>query len=403
MRGHCKHVSSEDHDAPAALGAAGSPAPGAVDQPFQSLLESSDEGIWTVDLAGRCTFANPTCVKRLGCSSESELVGKSMHDLTHHSRADGSRYPREECRIYRAFSEGVVHEVEDEVLWRRDGSFFPVRYRSVPIFSAGEPTGAVVFFEDITERVRQTTGEQRMIGIVSHDLRNPIATVLLAAGFMLRDERLTEDQRRSLGRIQSAAGRAERLVSDLLDVTQARLGGGIPVDPRVIDLHALVRELVDEARAAHPRRQIVHLASEDGWGEWDADRVTQVVTNLVTNALHHSPEGTPVVVETCGGTADLVIHIHNAGPPIPASLLPHVFEPMTTLRAGGAAHGVGLGLYIVHEIVRAHAGSVRVVSSPAIGGTRFTVELPRRNSRLHADAAVEPRGLSPCERRRHGA
>ena len=118
------------------------------------LLESTGEGIYGVDLDGNCTFANPACVELLGFDSDEELIGVNMHDLVHHTRPDGTPYPMEECRIYRAFQVGQGVHVDDEVMWRKDGTNFPAEYWSYPMEQDGETVGSVLTFVDITARKR---------------------------------------------------------------------------------------------------------------------------------------------------------------------------------------------------------------------------------------------------------
>lgn len=120
---------------------------------LEMLLESAGEGIYGIDLAGRCIFINPAGADMLGYEPD-EVLGRQMHYLIHHSHADGARMPVEHCRIFKAFKEGCACRVEDEVLWRRDGSSFAAEYASYPIRDGGRVVGAVVTFTDITERKR---------------------------------------------------------------------------------------------------------------------------------------------------------------------------------------------------------------------------------------------------------
>jgi PAS domain S-box-containing protein len=119
------------------------------------LLNSTAEGIYGIDLEGKCTFANPACLRLLGFESDTELLGRNMHDLVHHTRPDGEPYPETECRIYRAFREGKGTHVDDEVMWRADGSCFPTEYWSYPMERDGKLVGCVLTFMDVSERRRQ--------------------------------------------------------------------------------------------------------------------------------------------------------------------------------------------------------------------------------------------------------
>jgi signal transduction histidine kinase len=220
--------------------------------------------------------------------------------------------------------------------------------------------------------------ERQLVGIVSHDLRNPLGAILMSAALLVRRANLDDTQLRAVNRITSAGDRAERMIRDLLDFTQARVGGGIPVLRAPMDMHALARHIIDELRTAHLEREIRLEQSGDGCGEWDSDRVAQILTNLVRNALQNSPRGTPVDVESCHVGGALLLKVHNHGAPISPETGAVLFEPM---RRGGehaarGHHGLGLGLFIVKQIVVAHQGVVDFQSSEA-GGTTFTVSLPR--------------------------
>ena len=220
--------------------------------------------------------------------------------------------------------------------------------------------------------------EQQLVGIVSHDLRTPLSTILTSVAVLLQRGELDEKQAKAVAWIAASSERAERMIRDLLDFTQARIGGGIPVQRSPLDMHALTRQIVDEIRAAHLEREIQLEHSGDGRGEWDSDRVTQVLTNLVSNALQYSAPGTPIRVESRGLGDPLILSVHNQGPPIPPETGAVLFQPMRRghehLERG--RQGLGLGLFIVKQIVVAHGGAVDLQSSAA-EGTTFIVTLPR--------------------------
>ena len=222
--------------------------------------------------------------------------------------------------------------------------------------------------------------EQKLIGIVSHDLRNPLGAILMGASLLVHRETLDARSTQSLLRIQAAAERAERMVKDLLDFTQARLGGGLRIVRQPADLHQVTRAVVEEVEVAFPGRELDVRHEGDGQGDWDADRLGQVVQNLVTNALKYSPATSVVRVTTrAEEDGEVSLCVANAGPPIAADKLASIFEPMqrATADLDKAGRSVGLGLYIVKRIVDAHEGHIGVVSTPEVG-TRFTVRLPRR-------------------------
>ena len=235
------------------------------------------------------------------------------------------------------------------------------------------------------ELQRRADLEEKLIGIVSHDLRNPLNAIGFATSLLLRRTDLDEAARRGIDRIRNATGRADRMIRDLLDFTQARLGGGIPVQRKAADFNELVRMVVDEVRLANPGRRIDVETVGSGAGEWDTDRLAQVVTNLLSNALRYGSETQPVRVRTRAEDGFIVLDVHNAGEPIRPEVLPILFQPMKRGVGVGqvTSRGLGLGLYIVDRIVHAHEGTISVRST-AEAGTRFSVRLPRHGGRQDA-------------------
>jgi sigma-B regulation protein RsbU (phosphoserine phosphatase) len=249
----------------------------------------------------------------------------------------------------------------------------------------GQLEGFAGVLQDVSEaraaeriaRERALFAEQ-LVGIVSHDLRTPLNAIMLGTHLLSSGEQ-TAAHARATARIGSAATRATRLTADLLDFTQARLGGGLPVSLRETDLHVLVADCIEESRLAWPGRMIEHRAEGTSSAWCDPDRVAQVLTNLINNALTYGVADAPVTVSSRTSTDQVVLRVHNLGPPIPEDTLPHIFEP---LRRGEqqvklGSRSVGLGLYIVREIASAHGGKVQVQSS-ARDGTTFTLTLPQR-------------------------
>jgi phosphoserine phosphatase RsbU/P len=266
-----------------------------------------------------------------------------------------------------------------------DGSARELQSRIVPERnSRGEVVTVLGITRDVTAlKAQEREAEQRallaeqLIGIVSHDLRNPLNAVLLGT-HLLRAHELSANHARVVARIASSAERANRLVADLLDFTQARLGGGLRIVPRQVDLHAVVFECVEELKLAWPGRMIAVDARGSGVVELDPDRLAQLVGNLASNALTYGAVEQPITI-TSRLTDDRVeLVVHNHGQPIPPAILPHIFEP---LRRGDhsvklGSRSIGLGLFIVRQIASAHGGNVAVTSNEA-HGTSFALHLPR--------------------------
>ena len=171
-----------------------------------------------------------------------------------------------------------------------------------------------------------------------------------------------------------------QMVGDLLDFTRSQLGAGVPITRAPMDLGKQAALAVDEMMGAHPDCLLKLETSGDLTGEWDAARVEQVLTNLLGNAVHHGSARTPITVTVRGEPDEVVLRVHNRGPAIPRADLKGLFSPFKRLKSGNAAGGatanLGLGLYIVDQIISAHGGRIEVNSS-ANGGTAFTVHLPR--------------------------
>ncbi len=232
---------------------------------------------------------------------------------------------------------------------------------------------AKVALYELTQRAQY---EQRLIGIVSHDLRNPFSAMTLGAA-MLAELDLDPAARRILARISRAADRGSRLVNDLLDFAKARIGATIPINPRPTNLREIIEEVVDECQASAPGRVITIGHVGDEYGTWDSDRIAQVISNLVGNALQHGSPSAPIIVESRISGDDAVLTIENEGPGIGKEQLGKLFEPYQRGMDAAPRHGsMGLGLFIAREVIAAHGGTIEVDSQPH-SRTRFTVRLPR--------------------------
>lgn len=253
---------------------------------------------------------------------------------------------------------------------------------------SGALTGITGAASDITDQKRAQEElaqalvfREQVMGILGHDLRNPLGAVRVLASLLLRREGLPEDMRESLEEIDRAGKRMHELIESLLDFSESRVKGILPVAPAPTDLHELCRSVIEELLAAEPGRAIDVDLEGDGRGAWDPARLAQVVSNLVGNALKHGARYEPVRVSVRDGEEEIVLKVENQGPVISPELLPVLFEPFHRGQVPGeVAHdrGLGLGLYIVRQIVDAHGGSI-AVESTAERGTTFTVRLPRAN------------------------
>jgi PAS domain S-box-containing protein len=335
------------------------------------VVEASHDSIKVLDLEARVLAVSATGRRVLSVEDEAALRGRPWLELWNedHRRA--------------------VAAAVDEARQGRVGKFVGARPGAdgrttwwdvvvTPVLGAdGRAERLVAASRDVTDQRRQAEFEQQLIGIVSHDLRNPISAMMMAGQLLAQKLPADSPLRKTADRIVGSGQRASRLIHDLLDLTQVRLAGRIPVERREADIHAVCRQAVDEIAINNPDRAIVHHPQGEGRGVWDPDRMSQVVGNLTRNAISYSPAGSVVTVRSrdCGGKVRL--EVHNEGRPIPADVLPTLFQPF---KRGERRHdperSIGLGLFIVREIVMAHGGSVDVSSSLA-EGTTFRVDLPK--------------------------
>ncbi len=270
-----------------------------------------------------------------------------------------------------------------DALVRGERRHFLVNYE--PLRGVGGVVGVTGATVDITEakRVQEELAQslafrERVMGILGHDLRNPLSSVLGLAGLLQQQNGVSDHAREGLKRIEQSAQRMNEMIGTILDFTQLRFRGPPPLSLTHVELDAVARAIVDELRVAHPGRTIEIAAAGDLRGRWDAGRIAQVVSNLVGNALTHGARETPVQLSLTEEDEGVVLVVTNRGPTIPEQFLAQLFEPFWQAPGDSEAprrRGLGLGLFIVRQIVRAHGGHIDVRSRDEV--TTFTVRLPR--------------------------
>jgi signal transduction histidine kinase len=216
---------------------------------------------------------------------------------------------------------------------------------------------------------------EMFMGMLGHDLRNPLGSIVMSAAGMLRFGRLNDQDSKAVSRILRASDRMTRMIAQLLDLTRVRLGGGLPLEVKPADLG----EICDRVREEFEAKIELDLDG-DLSGTWDEDRLAEVISNLVGNAVEYAAPRTPVVITARGDTKEVVVEIKNQGAPIPADVLPFIFDPFrrANQREKSRAGNLGLGLYIAKQIVSAHGGTLEARS--ADGTTTFEMRLARHAS-----------------------
>ncbi|WP_443749455.1 sensor histidine kinase [Asticcacaulis solisilvae] len=240
----------------------------------------------------------------------------------------------------------------------------------------------------LTESIRDYSKKLELsrnlfLGILSHDLRNPLGAISMSSQLTMKIGTLTGRQSMLQAQITDSTNRALEIVNNLLDLTRARLGSGLPILRQAMDMGFVANQLVDEMRALHPNREFLLKVSGPVTGIWDKARIGQIFSNLIANAVQYGFRGAPITVRVEGLPNGLAICVHNEGTPIAADALRTIFNALARAQSNEdtksqpVATNLGLGLYITKEIVVAHGGTIDVTSSE-FEGTTFKVFLPTR-------------------------
>lgn len=286
---------------------------------------------------------------------------------------------RDDASAKRGYALGAVDFVmkpfEPEMIRAKVSAFVALHQHNQRIKRQERRLASEIAAREAAERANGI--KEEFIAVLGHDLRTPLQAILLTAEKHEHLSPAAEACRRDGMRIRTMAQRMERMIDQVVDYTRSRFGGGIPIAVQPVDMGELVRAPLDEIQAIYPRCAITLAVEGDTRGTWDPDRVAQVFANLVGNAARHGDGN--VAISLRGADDWVVLEVHNGGAPIPIEKMEHLFEPFYT---AGRPGSLGLGLYIVEQIVRAHGASIRAESS-ADRGTTFTVRWPRQ-------AAVDP-------------
>lgn len=336
---------------------------------FRSLVTTSAAVVWQANAEGRISVDPESWsgFTGLNASTKEEEPGWGWLEAVH---PDDRELVREAWTQATATHEVYTHQHR---LLKRGGSYARVVSRAVPIPRTGKVREWIGMMTDISDRIRVEEAREQFIGILGHDLRIPLSAILMGVEFLLRAN-LPRHQVTTATRILRSARRMDAMIRDVLDFARGRLGGGIPLKREGCDLGRISAAQVDEMKQAHPGRTIRCETTGGLRGDWDPDRLEQALSNLIGNAVQHGVDPIRIIARNDDGD-EVSLTVHNQGTPIPAAMIPSLFEPFGRRERGGS-QGLGLGLYIVSEIVHAHGGTISVSSSES-EGTMFTIKLPR--------------------------
>ena len=368
------------------------------EQRTRLLLDSTAEAIYGLDLQGQCTFSNRATLRLLGYSEVGQLLGRNMHDLTHHTHADGSRYAVADCPVGETLRTGEACHSDDEVTWRADGTSFPAEYWSYPIEREGHVVGAVVTLIDITTRraaqdavlaakeaaESANRAKSEFLANMSHEIRTPMNGIIGMTELAL-DTPLNQEQKEYLQLVRSSADSLLRVINDVLDFSKIE-AGRLDLDRADIDLPELVNQTL-KTLAIRAHKKGLELSCRIAPDvpqilSGDPDRVRQVLVNLVGNAIKFTHKG-GILVEAgldSNPEADpfrLHFTVRDTGIGIPVEKQQVIFDAFSqgdgsTTRQYG---GTGLGLTITRRLVELMGGKVWVESQPGQGSTfHFTLQ-----------------------------
>ena len=356
------------------------------------ILGSVNEGIWGLNAEGKTTFVNTAAARMLGYT-EKELSTASMHALVHHSHADGSAYPIHECKMYLTGQDGIQRKVDDEVMWRNDGTFFPVEYDTTPIFKDGTLVGTVIVFRDITERKANDTAMREakevaedatkaksdFLANMSHEIRTPMNAIIGMSHLALQTE-LKPKQRNYIEKVHSAAKNLLGIINDILDFSKIE-AGKMQYEMGAFRLEDVLEQMSDLSMIKIQEKGLeLRLNVDTGVPTalvGDALRLGQVITNLVNNAVKFTEKGEiSVAVQKVADAPEGVVlrfSITDTGIGLTEEQRKKLFsafaqaDASTTRKYGGT----GLGLTISKNLVELMGGSIGVASQPGVGSTFF--------------------------------
>jgi two-component system CheB/CheR fusion protein len=366
------------------------------------LLDSTAEAIYGIDLSGVCIFCNSACARLLGYESPAALIGKQMHPLIHHTRADGTPYLPEQSPIYQAMRNRDGAHVDNEVLWRADGTAFPAEYWSHPIVRNTEVIGAVVTFLDITERRKAEEEVQegvrrreQFLAMLSHELRNPLAAILSATRLLDNGAWPDEAGHEASRVVERQANHMARLLDDLLDVARITRGR-ITLRNERLDLRDATQSAIEALgpfMEEHQTQLVTDIDPEPIPVFGDPARLQQIQANLLSNASKYSPHGAAVRLEVRRDGDRALIRVSDSGRGIEPDILPRIFDLFVQGRQSIARPegGLGIGLTLLKSLVELHHGTVDAHSEGPGRGSVFTVRLPLAATGTAAKAWQAPR------------
>ena len=368
----------------------------------QTILDTTADGIIGLDLNGTCSFCNESALRLLGYEKNEDLVGKNMHDLIHHSHADGSRCDQMDCQINRAARDQKSAHVTNEVFWRQDGKSFPVAYWVRPMIRDGKSRGSVVSFQDITHRLateenqrhmlkelgeanlaaqRASEAKSEFLANMSHEIRTPMSAIMGYTDILTRYLH-DADNLNCVNIIRENGKFLLDIISDILDISKIE-AGKIQVERSLVHVDEMFEELRSMLSVRAHEKQLDFSILIDGeipqTIHSDAQRLKQILLNLIGNAIKFTEEGSVTVkISYQENQSDGVLQfdVTDTGIGLSNDQIEKLFQPFTQVdtSAGRKFGGTGLGLAISQRLAEMLDGNISV-SSKLSSGSTFSLKL----------------------------
>jgi len=381
---------------------------------INQIMNSTGEAIYTVNKEGHCNYANPACAKLLGYENQSFFIGKHMHELIHYKDKDGNTINASDCKLFLANQNASEIHSDDDVFWHKDGHAIPVEYHSYPVIEKGNTIGSVITFSDISERrktqmaleqhqqhleqlVDERTNELKksrdealkanlakdtFLSQMSHELRTPMNAILGFAQILKinKDEPLTELQTENVGHIATAGDHLLGLINQILDLTHMN-SGKFKIDPSTMNINPIIESVIKMIRPLVDKksiRMVNKLPSQEQLLAYvDEHALSQVLINLISNAVKFSPESSSITLSSHSSDQMLKLCIADEGPGISSKDQQRIFQPFERIDSPDFVEGSGIGLTVCKNIMDLMDGNIGVESQQGKGST-FWIELPIR-------------------------
>ncbi|MEO7041445.1 MAG: CHASE3 domain-containing protein, partial [Gemmatimonadaceae bacterium] len=335
----------------------------------EQLLQSTEEGIYGMDEAGKCTFINNAGARMMGYE-RGDLLGKDMHEALHHSRPDGSPYPSNECPIHIATESGVPARVADDVFWTANGRAIPVEFAASPIQAGGRTVGAVIAFSDITERKRADRERDRLISalarsnteldqfayVASHDLKAPLRGIANLSQWIEEDlgDSVQPDVVEKMALVRGRVQRLEALIDGILQYSRA---GRVRSQIETVDVGVLLTDIVE--LLAPPPEVTIEIEPAMPVISTERTPLQQVFMNLISNAIKYNKRpGASIRISALDRGDKYAFSVSDNGPGIEPQYHERIFGIFQTLESRDRVEGTGIGLSVVKKTVELHGGSI---------------------------------------------